>query len=660
MILWIASRVKHFVLSGIKRLYFLAILALFYTYITKQLLLGSPSPPPQMKAYFYQSNWFYILCVLLLTLAAFEIYRIRTRQLKKSKKKLEQLAEERTRQLEVSNQELEKFSIVARKTNNAITIMDAEGNIEWVNETFTRLTGFTKESFINTRGKNLLDASFNPNIKQLLKKSIEKKESVIYEINNFREGQEYWFQATLSPIFDAEGKLTQLVAISTDITELKKIQQQIKQQNEEMQKQSQELRDALQEARKGWDAAKAANQTKSEFLARMSHEIRTPMNGIIGFSDMLLETSLTRRQQDYVKTIRHSSEGLKSLINDILDFSKIETSGLHVQTSVFEPQPLIEDIFNMLLPKSEIKSLEMVYKIEDTVPSKIKADANRFRQVVTNLVGNAIKFTESGKIQLSMTVQNENNAGLNCMVTIQDTGIGIPKENWETIFNAFQQVDGSNTREYDGAGLGLSISRQIARLMGGDIQVESTLGKGSTFYLSIWVEKVEQEDPSNVPNQPKKEIRISHEVQSNLQKSAQSNRNINDNQSVETHHILLAEDNPINQKLARFILVQAGYRVTLVENGEDAVQAIEAKPNNFDLVLMDIQMPKQNGMDATRQIRKLEKENPTWRHLPIVALTAQNMSGDRKKCIDSGMDDYIAKPIKKERVLETIKKWLNK
>lgn len=585
-----------------------------------------------LPAYFYQTTWFMLLCILLVLLTIAGLYKWRTRQLARQRVRLKSLVDERTQQLRESYEEVEKLSVVASQTDNAILIMDGEGNLEWVNDTFTKACGMTLEQWIEKRGRNIKDSSTNPNIDDVLRQAIENKQPVNYESPNPAiHMPQKWFQSTLSPIFDQEGNLVRLVVISSDITKLKLSEERVKKQNEEILKQSRELQKALDIARKEREAANAANQAKSEFLARMSHEIRTPMNGIIGFADLLLSSDLSREQKDFVSTISRSGEALTALLNDILDFSRIEAGELIISPVEFNPRLNLSDVVDMIRPRLSGKPVKIKYLVDDNVPDKVKGDAGRFRQVLVNLVGNAEKFTALGEIKLQLATETREPGRVKFRVTVSDTGIGIPQEKLETIFDVFQQVDGSTTRQYGGAGLGLSIARQLALLMDGDVWADSVPGKGSTFYFTAWVETC-GELPAPVKTESPDE-----------QHHGDTGKKI--------LNILLVEDNPVNQKLAMYMLKKEGHKVTLAEDGEEAVDLYKKDPAGFDLIFMDIQMPKMNGFEATQKIREISPG------IPIIAMTAQSMKGDREKCLEAGMDDYIAKPIKKSLVIKALEQW---
>src|SRR5262245_56376677 len=470
----------------------------------------------------------------------------------------------------------------------------SEGRFVDVNDSFCQLTGYSRDELIGRTSIELnmwTDSSDRPKIAALL-----RKKGSLRQIENrlIRKDGDYRDCVGSIEVIDVNGERCLLI-IFLDITDRKRVNRQ------------------LLEAK---DAAEEAARAKSEFLANMSHEIRTPMNAIIGMTGLLLETELQAKQKEFVETIRQGSEALLHIVNDILDFSKIESGRLELEKQPFNVRQCVEAAIDLFANEAAKKNLNLACVIDKATPTYVAGDVTRVRQVLANLISNAVKFTPEGEIFVSVSTRKIGPALYEVHFAVRDTGIGIPEGRMDRLFQSFTQVDASTTRTYGGTGLGLAISRDLAQMMGGRMWAESEESRGSTFHFTIIAEAaavvVQQ------PHDSRFEVNLGERL---------------------PMAILLAEDNPVNQRVGQHLLSQLGYRADVVANG---VEAIASRNNrSYDIVLMDVQMPVMDGLEATRRIREQWPE-----HGPrIVAMTANAMRDDREKCLAAGMDDYIAKPV---------------
>ena len=511
----------------------------------------------------------------------------------------------------------QKLFMLSRAVENSpasVVITDPDGMIEYVNPKFTRVTGYTAQEAIGQNPRILKSGALSPKFYERMWETILSGEIWQGEFHNKRKsGEDYFEAATISPIRDENGNITHFVAVKEDITERKRTEQELK---------------------KSMAAAEAANQAKGEFLANMSHEIRTPMNAIIGFSHLCLQSELPPAQRDYLEKVYRSANSLLGIINDILDFSKVEAGKMKVEKIPFQLDAVLRSAADVAGIRAAQKSLILNFDKEPGIPPTLVGDPLRVGQVLNNLLGNAIKFTEAGEVAVQVRIesqtasQGETPAHFVLGFTVRDTGIGLTPEQIGRLFESFSQADASTTRKYGGTGLGLAISKQLVELMGGAIWVESTPGKGSVFAFNLPFTCPPGESgaapDSGIPGAPDSMSGLSG------------------------LHVLLVEDNEFNRQLATALLARAGMAVSTAGDGIEAVQAV--RQQKFDAVLMDIQMPNMGGLEATRRIR----ENPALAGLPIIAMTANAMAGDREHYLAAGMNDYIAKPIQHNALYATL------
>jgi PAS domain S-box-containing protein len=429
-----------------------------------------------------------------------------------------------------------------------------------------------------------------------------------------RVGHSQWVLASKVPFRDGSGAVVGIVGISRDISERKLAEVALRQAKE---------------------AAEAANRAKSDFLANVSHELRTPLTGILGMTGLVLDTELSLQQREFLELVRLSGTALLALINDLLDFSKIEAGKLDLDAHDFSLHECLADTLKPLGPQAAGKGLELTWHLAPDVPDELVGDSVRLCQVVVNLVGNAIKFTDRGEVAVKVQMESATAEGVCLHFTVADTGIGIAPDKQALIFAAFVQADSSTSRRYGGTGLGLAISARLVEMMNGRLWVDSTVGKGSVFHFTVTL--THSRDTSGKVRGTSAEQRPAGPL-GQRQTSARRLR------------ILLAEDNPVNQKLAFHLLEKRGHSVVVTGNGREALAALEEQP--FDVVLLDVQMPEMDGLEVAAAIRAAERGS--GHHIPIVAMTAHALKGDRERCLEAGMDAYVSKPIQPEELFRVI------
>ena len=484
-----------------------------------------------------------------------------------------------------------------------VSMTDPAGNITYANTRFCQVSGYARDELLGQNHRLLKSGRHEPEFYATIWQTISSGRTWHGEIcNRAKGGDEYWVAATIVPLMDATGRPHEYIAIRTDITARKQVEAE------------------LIEAR---NAADAANRAKSEFLANMSHEIRTPMNGIIGMTELALDTQLDAEQREYLQIVRSSANALLTLINDILDFSKIEAGKLAVEQIPYDLRVAVAETLRSLTLRAHQKGLEIAYDIATDVPARVIGDPGRLRQVLVNLVGNAIKFTEKGEIVATVGIASGDAGEVLLQVDVRDSGIGIPADKLELIFEAFTQEDASTTRKYGGTGLGLAISNRLVSLMGGRMWVESEPHAGSTFHFTVRL-GVDRTVP--LPEAPPAELR--------------------------DRMVLLVDDNAINTEIMARQLTRMGMRHARVAAAAEAQAWLHAQ-HCPDVILLDVQMPDMDGFELAGWIR----QQPALVGVPIIMLTSGAMRGDARRCRDMGIDAYFPKPVAEkelQRALATI------
>jgi len=515
---------------------------------------------------------------------------------------------------------------------SSICITDPSDTILYVNDALCKQYGYKQHEIEGQK----IDLLVHDNLS-----SIGHGTEQIY--HKRKDKSKFPIRITNTAIKDEDGNIIAIAYNYHDISDLQNTEQELHDAQENLRKANDELvqmNELLQNtttwAKEMAMQAEVASSVKGEFLANMSHEIRTPMNGVVGMTTLLLSTELTDEQREYAEIIERSSEALLTIINDILDFSKVEAGKMSIEPLPFNLQKAVSEIVGLLKVKAIEKDIELIMHFQDSVPVLVVGDQGRIRQIITNLVGNAIKFTEKGHVAIRVKCIENDDEIAKIEFSIEDTGIGIPQDKLDHIFEKFTQADTSTSRCYGGTGLGLALSRQLVDLMEGEISVTSKVDEGSvfSFVLPLQIDHTPEVTTPEVLTDSPGSVKVA-------------------NSAAGEHRILLAEDNVVNQKVAVKMLAKLGFQVDVAKDGEEAVR--KAAEQTYNAILMDCQMPKKNGFEATAHIREHEASDL---HTPIIAMTANAMKGDREKCIDAGMDDYLSKPVNIDNLKTTLERWM--
>jgi PAS domain S-box-containing protein len=536
--------------------------------------------------------------------------------------------EKRATELYVRNAQ---FQAILDNSTAVIYLKDTDGKYLLINQRFEKLFHINKTEISGKTDHDLYPKEMADILRANDQRVIKANAPKEMEEYVMQDGTIHTYISIKVPLKDAHGKIYAVCGISTDITLRKKSEDLLKNYNLKL---AQAVKLRTQELKIAKEEAEEANRAKSSFLANMSHEIRTPMNAILGLTHLALKTSLSPKQLDYLHKIDTSANSLLRLINDILDFSKIEANKLEMECNDFSLLDVFSNLESLIKVKLSEKGLTYSLSFDKSIPTWLMGDSLRLNQVLTNLVTNAIKFTHQGEISIDVQLLELLETKVTLRFIVQDTGIGMSQKQVVRLFQSFHQADTSITRKYGGTGLGLVISKRLIQMMNGEVKVESTIGKGSRFIFTACFGISKQENSKRFESVAIQKIF----------------------DLMNGKHVLLVEDNEINQQVARELLGHVGIKVTEAHNGQQAVEI--SQRDDFDCILMDIQMPVMDGYSATKNIRERENKQCSINPPPIIAMTADAMIGDRDRCLAAGMNDYISKPIKPESLYETLLRWL--
>ncbi|MCP3874628.1 MAG: response regulator, partial [Desulfobacteraceae bacterium] len=506
----------------------------------------------------------------------------------------------------------ERYHSVMEAAPDPMVIYDMEGKVTYLNLAFTSVFGWTLEE-VSGKKLDFVPQGNMPETIEVINRVSRGEKNVPFETRRYTKDRKIIdVQGSSSTFKDYNGNPVGAVVLFRDVTQKRKMEQELKQYSKNLENMVTERTRELV----------FANRAKSQFLANMSHEIRTPMNGIIGMNSLLHDTDLTNKQLEYSNGVKSSAEYLMTLINDILDFSKVEAGKLELKEIDFNIHTMLDDFISSMSFKAEQKSLELIYTIDPTIPPFVKGDPGRLRQVLNNLIENALKFTHKGKIIVRGKLKKDEDKEMILEFSVEDTGIGITADKQKTLFDNFTQADPSDTRKYGGSGLGLAISKQLTELMNGKIWVSRKKDTGSVFTFTIVVKKSDKKLP--------------HDDSTDI---------------CSKHSVLIVDDNPINRKVLHGLCNSLKWGADEANNGQQAVKMLEEK--EYDLVFMDIQMPVMDGYEATEHIRNPDS-NVLNHDIPIIAVTANANDSNKKRCLEIGMNDFLAKPVRSQHIKKAL------